>query len=82
LYTIPTVPSEAAWMFHVIQVVLVIVGFNTKVKCPSKANKSPMTAESEGAAAQLQVTFFLNGMLATFCGRMKAGKAVYLDYPE
>jgi hypothetical protein len=35
-----------------------------------------------GAATQSQATFFLNGMLATFCERMKTGEAVFPDYPE
>lgn len=45
--TVLTIPSEAVWMFHVIQVVLVVVGFDTEANCPSKADRSPMTAESE-----------------------------------
>lgn len=69
-------------MFHVMQVILVVVGFDTEANCPSKADGSPVSAESEGAAAQSQATFFLNGALSTFCERMKAGEAVFLDYPE
>jgi hypothetical protein len=38
--------------------------------------------ESEGAAAQSQVTLFLNGVLSTFCEKMKAGEAIFLDHPE
>jgi hypothetical protein len=30
LYTVPTIPSEAVWMFHVMQVILVVVGFDTE----------------------------------------------------
>jgi hypothetical protein len=69
-------------MFHVLQVILVVVGFDTKANCPSKADGSPVSAELEGAAVQSQVTFFLNGVLSTFCEKMKAGEAVFLDYPE
>jgi hypothetical protein len=81
-YTVPAIPLEAVWMFHVIQVILVVVGFDTEAKSPSKADGSPETAESEGAAAQSQAVFFLNGALSTFCEKMKAGEAVFLNYPE
>ncbi|KAJ7301429.1 hypothetical protein DFH08DRAFT_978748 [Mycena albidolilacea] len=80
-YTIPAIPSEAAWMFHVLQVILVVVGFDTETNCPSKVDRSPVSAESEGTAAQSQATFFLDGALSTFCERMKASEAVF-DYPE
>jgi hypothetical protein len=80
-YTMPAIPSEAAWMFHVMQVIFVVVGFDTEVNCPSKADGSPVSAESEGTAAQSQAMFFLNGALSMFCERMKAGEAVFLDYP-
>jgi hypothetical protein len=50
-YTIPTIPSEAAWMFHVMQVIFVVVGFDTEANCPSKADRSPVSAELEGAIA-------------------------------
>jgi hypothetical protein len=43
------------------QVILVVVGFDTEMNCPSKADGSPVLAESEGVAAQSQVTFFLDG---------------------
>ncbi|KAJ7319143.1 hypothetical protein DFH08DRAFT_819563 [Mycena albidolilacea] len=81
-YTVPAIPSEAAWMFHVMQVILVVIGFDTETNCPLKADGSPVSAESEGAAVQLQAMFFLNGALSTFCEKMKAGEAVFLDYPE
>jgi hypothetical protein len=64
------------------QVILVVVGFDTEMNCPSKADRSPVSVESEGAAAQSQAMFFLNGALSTFCEKMKAGEAVFLDYPE
>jgi hypothetical protein len=48
-------------MFHVMQVILVVVGFNTEMNSPSKADGSPVSAELEGVAAQSQTTFFLNG---------------------
>jgi hypothetical protein len=54
-YTVPVIPSEAAWMFHVMQVIFVVVGFDTEANCPSKADRSPVSAESEGAAVQSQV---------------------------
>jgi hypothetical protein len=82
LYTVPAIPSEAVWMFHVMQVILVIVGFNTEANCPLKADRSPVSAESEGTTMQSQATFFLNGVLSTFCEKMKAGEAVFLDYLE
>jgi hypothetical protein len=69
-------------MFHVMQVILVIIGFGTEMNSPSKANRSPVSAESEGAAAQSQTMFFLNGALSTFCEKMKAGEAVFLNYQE
>jgi hypothetical protein len=78
-YIVAVIPSKAAWMFHVIQVVLVVVGFNTEANCPSKAARSPMTAELVGTAVQSQALFFLNGALAMFCKRMKVGEAVLFD---
>jgi hypothetical protein len=81
-YTVPAIPSEAVWMFHVMQVILVVVGFNTEANCPLKANGSPVSVELEGAAAQSQAMFFLNGALSTFCEKMKANEAVFFDYPE
>jgi hypothetical protein len=81
-YTVPVIPSEAAWMFYVIQVVLIVVGFDTEANCPSKADRSPVSAESEGTAVQSQAMFFLNGMLSMFCKKMKASEAIFLDYPE
>jgi hypothetical protein len=69
-------------MFHVMQVILVLVGFDTETNSPSKADRSPVSAESEGTVAQSQTTFFLNGALSMFCEKMKAGEAVFLDYPE
>ncbi|KAJ7328740.1 hypothetical protein DFH08DRAFT_815516 [Mycena albidolilacea] len=74
-YTVPVIPSEAVWMFHVIQVILVVVGFDTEANCPSKADRYPVLVESEGTAAQSQATFFLNGALSTFCEKMKASEA-------
>jgi hypothetical protein len=69
-------------MFHVMQVIFVVVGFDTEANCPSKVDGSPVSAELEGVVAQSQATFFLNGALSTFCERMKAGEAVFLDYLE
>ncbi|KAJ7337616.1 hypothetical protein DFH08DRAFT_812939 [Mycena albidolilacea] len=82
LYTMPTIPSEAAWMFHVMQVIVIVIGFDTEANCPSKANRSPISVELKGAAVHLQAMFFLNGVLSMFCEKMKAGEAVFLDYPE
>jgi hypothetical protein len=79
---VPAILSEAVWMFHVMQVILVVIGFDTEMNCPSKADGSPVSAELEGAATQLQAKFFLNGVLSTFCEKMKAGEAVFLNYLE
>jgi hypothetical protein len=46
-YTIPVILLEAVWMFHVMQVIFVVVGFDTEANCPSKADGSPVSAESQ-----------------------------------
>jgi hypothetical protein len=47
-----------------------VVGFDTEANCPSKADGSPVSVESEGTAAQSQAMFFLNGTLSMFCEKI------------
>ncbi|KAJ7675987.1 hypothetical protein DFH06DRAFT_1435715 [Mycena polygramma] len=79
-YESGVVPSEAAWLFHVILVLLVVVGFEGEeaalVPAPS-ANVS-----TEGALAQSQATFFLGAALATFVSHKEDGfDDAQLDFP-
>ncbi|KAJ6499665.1 hypothetical protein C8R47DRAFT_1211976 [Mycena vitilis] len=79
-YESGVVPSEAAWMFHVILVLLIVVGFEGEelalVPAPS------VNVTTEAALAQSQASFFLGAALATFVSNKENGSDdAQLDFP-
>lgn len=67
-------------MFHIILVLLVVVGFegeeNALVPAPS------ITATTEGQVAQAEATFLLGAALSTYVSRKEDGFESFLDFPE
>ncbi|KAJ7605630.1 hypothetical protein DFH06DRAFT_1487170 [Mycena polygramma] len=79
-YESGVVPSEAAWLFHVILVLLVVVGFEGEEVALVPAPSANVT--TEGALAQSQATFFLGAALATFVSHKEDGfDDAQLDFP-
>ncbi|KAJ7617549.1 hypothetical protein DFH06DRAFT_1306876 [Mycena polygramma] len=79
-YESGVVPSEAAWLFHVILVLLVVVGFEGEEAALVPAPSANVT--TEGALAQSQATFFLGAALATFVSHKEDGfDDAQLDFP-
>ncbi|KAJ6568308.1 hypothetical protein DFH09DRAFT_1080694 [Mycena vulgaris] len=65
-YSAVSVPGESAWMFHVILVLIQVVGFDGD-KQRAKTNGFPGCAvQTERHAAEAQATSFLNAALSTF----------------
>ncbi|KAJ7874596.1 hypothetical protein B0H13DRAFT_1894499 [Mycena leptocephala] len=62
-YEPPVIPSEAAWMFHIIQVLLVVVGFVGEDKPVVNIGEGPEEM-TDGCIAHAQAGFLLGAVLA------------------
>ncbi|KAJ7910753.1 hypothetical protein B0H13DRAFT_2329061 [Mycena leptocephala] len=80
-YEPPVIPSEAAWMFHIIQVLLVVVGFVGEDKPVVNIGEGPEET-TDGRVAHAQAGFLLGAALSTFLARKKSGDEAHLDFPE
>ncbi|KAJ7813656.1 hypothetical protein B0H13DRAFT_1925291 [Mycena leptocephala] len=79
-YELPVIPSETAWMFHIIQVLLVIVGFVGEDKPVVNIGEGPKET-MDGRIAHVQADFLLGAALSTFLAK-KSGDKAHLDFPE
>ncbi|KAJ7826249.1 hypothetical protein B0H13DRAFT_1918254 [Mycena leptocephala] len=77
----PVIPSEAAWMFHIIQVLLVVVGFVGEDKPVVNIGEGPEET-TDGRVAHAQAGFLLGAALSTFLARKKSGDEAHLDFPN
>ncbi|KAJ7839292.1 hypothetical protein B0H13DRAFT_2366891 [Mycena leptocephala] len=80
-YEPPVIPSEAAWMFHIIQVLLVVVGFVGEDKLVVNIGEGPEET-TDGRVAHAQAGFLLGAALSTFLARKESGDEAHLDFPE
>ncbi|KAJ7880964.1 hypothetical protein B0H13DRAFT_2345339 [Mycena leptocephala] len=80
-YEPPAIPSEAAWMFHIIQVLLVVVGFVGEDKPVVNIGEGPEET-TDGQIAHAQAGFLLGAALSTFLAKKKSGDEAHLDFPE
>jgi hypothetical protein len=80
-YEPPVIPSEAAWMFHIIQVLLVIVGFVGEDKLVVNIGEGPEETTG-GHVAHAQAGFLLGAALSMFLAKKKGGNEAHLDFPE
>ncbi|KAJ7916714.1 hypothetical protein B0H13DRAFT_1870882 [Mycena leptocephala] len=80
-YEPPVIPSEAAWMFHIIQVLLVVVGFVGEDKPVVNIGEGPEET-MDGRVAHAQAGFLLGAALSTFLAKKKSGDEAHLDFPE
>ncbi|KAJ7882869.1 hypothetical protein B0H13DRAFT_2344477 [Mycena leptocephala] len=83
LYEPPVIPSEAAWMFHIIhvQVLLVVVGFVGEDKPVVNIGEGPEET-TDGRIAHAQAGFLLGAALSTFLAKKKSGDEAHLNFPE
>jgi hypothetical protein len=80
-YEPPVIPSEAAWMFHIIQVLLVVVGFVGEDKPVVNIGEGPEET-TDGHVAHAQAGFLLGAALSTFLAKKKSGNEAHLDFPD
>ncbi|KAJ7866287.1 hypothetical protein B0H13DRAFT_2352574 [Mycena leptocephala] len=80
-YEPPVIPSEAAWMFHIIQVLLVIVGFVGEDKPVVNIGEGP-DETTDGRIVHAQAGFLLGATLSTFLAKKKSGDEAHLNFPE
>ncbi|KAJ7813077.1 hypothetical protein B0H13DRAFT_1925765 [Mycena leptocephala] len=81
LYELPMIPLEAAWMFHIIQVLLVVVGFVGEDKPVVNIGEGPEET-MDSRIAHAQAGFLLRPALSTFLVKKKSGDEAHLDFPE
>ncbi|KAJ7849896.1 hypothetical protein B0H13DRAFT_2361046 [Mycena leptocephala] len=80
-YEPPVIPSEAVWMFHIIQVLLVVVGFVGEDKPVVNIGEGPEET-TDGRIAHAQAGFLLGAALSTFLAKKKSGDKAHLNFPE
>jgi hypothetical protein len=80
-YEPPVIPLEAAWMFHIIQVLLVAVGFVGEDKLVVNIGKG-LFRTMDSRIAHAQAGFLLGAALSTFLVKKKSGDEAHLDFPE
>ncbi|KAJ7236991.1 hypothetical protein C8J57DRAFT_1247490 [Mycena rebaudengoi] len=80
LYDLVPVPSEAAWMFHVILCLLQVIGFEDDTDMSLKTNQLSQTGVMEGQLAEAQAKFLLGAALQTYVDNVRAGAHSPLDY--
>jgi hypothetical protein len=68
-------------MFHIIQVLLVVVGFIGEDKLVVNIGEGPEET-TDGHVAHAQAGFLLGAALSTFLARKKSGNEAHLDFPE
>ncbi|KAJ7240700.1 hypothetical protein C8J57DRAFT_1527375 [Mycena rebaudengoi] len=74
------VPSEAAWMFHVILCLLRVIGFEDDMDTSLKTDQPFQTGATEGQLAEAQAKFLLGAALQTYVDNVRAGAHSPLDY--
>ncbi|KAJ7294022.1 hypothetical protein C8J57DRAFT_1211391 [Mycena rebaudengoi] len=74
------VPSEAAWMFHVILCLLQVIRFKNDMDMSLKTNQPFQTGTTEGQLAEAQAKFLLGMALQTYVDNVCAGAHSPLDY--
>jgi hypothetical protein len=68
-------------MFHIIQVLLVVVGFVGEDKPVVNIGEGPEET-TDGQIAHAQAGFLLGAALSTFLAKKKSGDEAHLDFPE
>ncbi|KAJ7441704.1 hypothetical protein FB451DRAFT_1190891 [Mycena latifolia] len=74
------IPAESAWTFHVILVLLAVVGFEGDNSVVSPDAEPMVPDATEGRVAHAQASFLLGGALQTFMEATRTGESVDLDY--
>ncbi|KAJ7233242.1 hypothetical protein C8J57DRAFT_1250101 [Mycena rebaudengoi] len=74
------VPSEAAWMFHVILCLLWVIGFEDDMDTSLKTDQLFQTGATEGQLAEAQAKFLPGAALQTYVDNVRAGAHSPLDY--
>ncbi|KAJ7224815.1 hypothetical protein C8J57DRAFT_1535793 [Mycena rebaudengoi] len=80
LYDPVPVPSEAAWMFHVILCLLQVIGFEDDTDTSLKTDQPFQTGVTEGQLAEAQAKFLLGAALQTYVDNVRAGAHSPLNY--
>ncbi|KAJ6590106.1 hypothetical protein DFH09DRAFT_1074572 [Mycena vulgaris] len=81
-YGVIPVPGECAWMFHVILVLLNIIGFAGDDAVVATEEVAGMQAPTEGMLAAAQANFFLHAALTTYLADMRLGVPAILDFKD
>ncbi|KAJ6483691.1 hypothetical protein DFH09DRAFT_1106753 [Mycena vulgaris] len=76
------VPGKCAWMFHVILVLLRVVGFEGEDVVLTTTKVVEERALTEGMVAKSQAAFFLSAALASYCAIMRLGVPCIFDYKD
>ncbi|KAJ7264721.1 hypothetical protein C8J57DRAFT_1230491 [Mycena rebaudengoi] len=74
------VPSEAAWMFHVILCLLRVIGFENDTDTSLKTDQPFQAGATEGQLTEAQAKFLLGAALQTYVDNVRAGAHLPLDY--
>ncbi|KAJ7216217.1 hypothetical protein C8J57DRAFT_1255311 [Mycena rebaudengoi] len=74
------VPSEAAWMFHVILCLLQVIGFEDDTDTSLKTDQPFQTGVTEGQLTEAQAKFLLGMALQTYVDNVRASAHSPLDY--
>ncbi|KAJ7208711.1 hypothetical protein C8J57DRAFT_1540559 [Mycena rebaudengoi] len=80
LYDPVPVPSEAAWMFHVILCLLRIIGFENNKDMLLKTDQPFKIGVTEMQLAEAQAKFLLGAVLQTYVDNVHTGAHSPLDY--
>ncbi|KAJ7026599.1 hypothetical protein C8F04DRAFT_1267967 [Mycena alexandri] len=75
------IPAESAWMFHIVLVLIRVIGFNGDRDVMPAMDRRNMDT-TEGAVAVAQASFFLGAALTTFLKEKSEGLSPDLDYPQ
>ncbi|KAJ6553768.1 hypothetical protein DFH09DRAFT_1318793 [Mycena vulgaris] len=81
-YGVIPVPGECAWMFHVILVLLHVIGFAGDDAVVVTDEVAGMQAPTEGMLAAAQANFFLHAALTTYLADMRLGVPAILDFKD
>ncbi|KAJ6578753.1 hypothetical protein DFH09DRAFT_1310726 [Mycena vulgaris] len=76
------VPGECAWMFHVILVLLHVVGFEGEDVVLTTTKVVRERAPTVGMVAKSQAAFFLSAALASYYANMCLGIPCIFDYKD
>lgn len=75
------IPAESAWMFHIVLVLIRVIGFDGDRDVVPAMDRRNMDT-TEGAVAVAQASFFLGAALTTFLKEKSEGLSPDLDYPQ